>query len=70
MRKRHIRNTLFMNENFANSVGTQRSQLGQWKMFAMNLTNVVLPNLIAPELVLVSPMSSWTGYVTYQLKVA
>lgn len=45
----------FMNENFTNSVGFQRSQLGQWKQFAMNLTTVALPNLVAPEVVLVQP---------------
>lgn len=60
----------FLNEQFTNSVGFQRSELGQYKQFALNVANVALPNLIAPELVLVSPMSSWQGYVTYQMKVA
>lgn len=31
----------------------------------MNLTNVALPNLIAPDLVIVQPMSSFSGYITY-----
>ena len=31
----------------------------------LNLITVALPNLIAPELVIVSPMSSMSGYVTY-----
>lgn len=60
----------FLNENFTNSVGMQRSNLGQFKIFALNLTNVVLPNLVANELVIVSPMSSWTGNVTFMNYVA
>lgn len=55
----------FMNEAFDNSVGTQRSDLGQWKKFTLNLTTVALPNLIAYDLVIVYPMSSMSGYVTY-----
>ena len=55
----------FLNEAFDNSVGTQRSDLGLWKKFCLNLTTVALPNLIANELVIVQPMSSMTGYVTY-----
>lgn len=31
----------------------------------LNLTNVALPNLIAPELVITHPMTSMTGYVAY-----
>lgn len=31
----------------------------------MNLTTVALPNLIAHDLVIVHPMSSMSGYVTY-----
>ena len=45
----------FLSEAFENSVGTQRSDLGLWKKFALNLTNVALPNLIAPELVITHP---------------
>ena len=55
----------FLNEAFDNSVGTQRSDLGLWKKFCLNLTNVVNPNLIADELVLTQPLSSMSGYVTY-----
>jgi len=60
----------FLTENYAHSVGMQRQNLGQFKVFAMNLANVVVPNLIAHELVLVSPMSSWTGNVTFLNYVA
>lgn len=55
----------FLNEAFDNSVGTQRSDMGMFKKFCLNLTTVALPNLIANELVIVQPMSSMTGYVTY-----
>ena len=33
----------FINEAFANSVGTQRSDLGMYKKFALNLTTVGIP---------------------------
>ena len=39
--------------------------MGLWKKFCLNLTNVALPNLIANDLVIVHPMSSMSGYVTY-----
>ena len=55
----------FINEAFDNSTGTQRSDMGLFKKFCLNLTNVALPNLIANDLVIVSPMSSMSGYVTY-----
>jgi hypothetical protein len=55
----------FMNEAFEQSAGTQRSDMGMFKKFAMNLTTVALPNLIAHDLVIVHPMSSMSGYITY-----
>lgn len=54
-----------MTEAFANSVGTQRSDLGAYKKFALNLTTVALPNLIAFDLVIVQPMSSISGFINY-----
>ena len=45
----------FMNEAFDASTGTQRSDMGMFKKFALNLTNVALPNLIAHDLVIVHP---------------
>ena len=45
----------FLNEAFENSVGTQRSDMGAFKKFALNLTTVALPNLIANDLVIVHP---------------
>ena len=55
----------FINEAFENSVGTQRSDLGMYKKFALNLTTVAVPNLIAYDLVIVYPMSSISGFINY-----
>ena len=55
----------YMNEAFENSVGTQRSDMGLFRKFCLNLTTVSVPNLIAFDLVLVQPMSSMSGYITY-----
>lgn len=54
-----------MNESFENSTGTQRADLGQFKKFCMNLVTVAVPNLIAYDLVIVYPMSSMSGFITY-----
>lgn len=55
----------FLSEAFENSTGTQRSDLGNYKKFCLNLVTVAIPNLIGPELVIVHPMSSITGYIAY-----
>lgn len=55
----------FMNEAFDNSAATQRSALGDYKKFCLNVSTVALPNLILPELMLTQPMTSISGYVTY-----
>lgn len=55
----------FMTEAFENSVGTQRSDLGLFKKFSLNLTTVGVANLIAFDLVIVYPMSSMSGYINY-----
>lgn len=60
----------YLNEAFEHSVGTQRSDLGLWKRFALNLTTVVVPNLISHDLVIVYPMSSMSGYINYRENVA
>ena len=36
-----------------------------YKKFCLNLTNCALPNLIAPDLVIVKPMSSISGFIAY-----
>ena len=51
-----------MTESFNNSVGTQRSDMGAYKRFALNLVTVAIPSLIAFDLVMVQPMSSVSGY--------
>ena len=62
-----MRNTsLWLNENFgANSVGTQRADMGTFKKFTLDITTVALPSLIANDLVIVKAMPSITGYVQY-----
>lgn len=47
----------FLTEKFnaAGSEGTQASAIKTAKRFVMNLTNIVLPNLIAEDLVMVQP---------------
>ena len=52
-------------ESFSNSVGTQLGDMGTFKKFTLDITQVAIPNLIAPELVLVRPMASRTGYIQY-----
>ena len=59
-----------MNEAFSNSVGTQRADMGNFKKFTLDVTTVVLPNLIANDLVIVQPMPSFTGSIQYYKFVA
>lgn len=44
---------------------TNTADLGRWKKFCLNLTNLAVPSLIANDLVIVHPMSSISGAVTY-----
>ena len=53
-----------------NTVATQRSDLGAWKKFCLNLTNIAVPSLIANDLVIVHPMTSYSGSVAYLKYVA
>lgn len=57
----------FLNESLEglNTAATQRSAMGEYKKFCMALTNVGIPNLIAFDLVAVSPMSAISGNVAY-----
>lgn len=59
-----------MNEAFEMSSGTQRSDMGLFTKFSLNLVNVAIPNLIAPDIVLTHPMSSMSGYINYIKYVA
>lgn len=57
----------FLNESLEglNTAATQRTAMGEYKKFCMALTNVGIPNLIAFDLVAVSPMSAISGNVAY-----
>lgn len=55
----------FINEAFANSVGTQRADLGKFKLFCLDITTLTMPNLIVNDIFMVQPMSSFSGYLTY-----
>jgi len=48
-----------------NTDATQRQDLGAWKKFCLNLTNIAVPSLIANDLVIVHPMTSYSGSVAY-----
>jgi hypothetical protein len=48
-----------------NTQATERSDLGEWKKFCLNLTNIAVPSLIANDLVIVHPMTSYSGSVAY-----
>ena len=37
----------FLKEAFDNSVGTQARDIGNYKKFVLNLTNIAMPNLLA-----------------------
>lgn len=50
--------------------GSQRTDLGDWKKFCLNLTNIAVPSLIANDLVIVHPMTSYSGSVAYLEYVA
>lgn len=50
--------------------GTQMGDLGAWKRFCLNLTNIAVPSLIANDLVIVHPMTSYSGSVAYLEYVA
>lgn len=60
----------FMNEAFDSTAATNRSALGNYKKFCLNVATTALPTLILPDLMLTQPMSSISGYVTYMNYVA
>lgn len=49
---------------------TNHGDLGAWKKFCLNLTNIAVPSLIANDLVIVHPMTSYSGSVAYLKYVA
>ena len=60
----------FLSEAYAPTSGTQMSNVGPYKKFALDITTVAMPNLIAHDLVLVKPLPSFTGVVFYYKFVA
>lgn len=48
-----------------NTQATERTNLGNWKKFCLNLTNIAVPSLIANDLVIVHAMTSFSGSVAY-----
>ena len=59
-----------LTEAFDNSTGTQRADMGDYKRFCLSITNVVFPSLIAEDVVIVKPMTSYSGVITYRNCVA
>ena len=56
----------WITESLNNTIGAvNRSDLGDWKKFCLNLTNIAVPSLIANDLVIVHPMTSYSGSVAY-----
>lgn len=61
----------WMTESLNNTIGaTSRADMGDWKKFCLNLTNIAVPSLIANDLVIVHPMTSYSGSVAYLEYVA
>ena len=48
-----------------NTMATERANLGDYKKFCLNLVNLSVPTLIANNLVIVHPMTSFSGSVAY-----
>lgn len=60
----------YLKESLTSANATQRASLGEFKKFCLDITNISLPNLIAPELVITKPIASFTGYIQYIKLVA
>ena len=60
----------WMTESVNMVAGGSRSDMGDWKKFCLNLTNIAVPSLIANDLVIVHPMTSYSGSVAYLEYVA
>ena len=56
----------WITESLSNTIGAaSRDNMGDWKKFCLNLTNIAVPSLIANDLVIVHPMTSYSGSVAY-----
>lgn len=60
----------WMTESVNMVAGGSRADMGDWKKFCLNLTNIAVPSLIANDLVIVHPMTSYSGSVAYLEYVA
>ena len=60
----------WMTESMSMVAGGNRTDLGDWKKFCLNLTNIAVPSLIANDLVIVHPMTSYSGSIAYLKYVA
>ena len=56
----------WITESLNSEIGAvNRGDMGAWKKFCLNLTNIAVPSLIANDLVIVHPMTSYSGSVAY-----
>ena len=56
----------WITESLNSDIGaSNRGDMGAWKKFCLNLTNIAVPSLIANDLVIVHPMTSYSGSVAY-----
>jgi hypothetical protein len=57
----------WMTESLNSTIGvdSRDTSMGAWKKFCLNLTNIAVPSLIANDLVIVHPMTSYSGSVAY-----
>jgi hypothetical protein len=61
----------WITESLNSEIGAvNRGDMGAWKKFCLNLTNIAVPSLIANDLVIVHPMTSYSGSVAYLEYVA
>ena len=61
----------WITESLQSEIGaTTRDSMGAWKKFCLNLTNIAVPSLIANDLVIVHPMTSYSGSIAYLEYVA
>ena len=62
----------WMTESLNSEIGVSNraESMGAWKKFCLNLTNIAVPSLIANDLVIVHPMTSYSGSVAYLKYVA
>lgn len=55
-----------INEALDNSIGTQTADIANLKKFVLDVTQVTVPNLIAPEVAMIKVLDARTGYVAYR----